>query len=128
MRELVSTGAQRVRMMVGMDTIARPTLGPSLMALVSPDDLKTLADAGWDFDRNSSGYPSFTRGDLVLTFYAQMNNEWAVRFYFDEDEVGFSPTISGAIANAVERAEQRITRFREELANLSPSAAPKESP
>lgn len=31
--------------------------------------------------------------------------------------------ISGAIANAVELAEQRIARFREELANLTPSAA-----
>ena len=114
--------------MVGMEPTVRPTFGPALMALVSPDDLRTLSDAGWDFDRNSSGYPSFTRGDLVLTFYAQMNNEWAVRFYFDEGESGFSPTISGAIANAVELAEQRIARFREELANLTPSAAPKESP
>lgn len=111
-----------------MDTIARPTLGPSLMALVSPDDLKTLADAGWDFDRNSSGYPSFTRGDLVLTLYAGLNDHWYIGFSSDEGVVGSGPTIFDAMANAVEVAEQQVVRFREELANLTPSAASKESP
>ena len=106
-----------------MEPTVRPTFGPALMALVSPDDLRTLSDAGWDFDRNSSGYPSFTRGDLVLTFYAQMNNEWAVRFYFDEGESGFSPTISGAIAKGV--FEKMMASFVGSSRNMKSPACPR---
>ena len=106
----------------------RPTFGPALMALVSTEDLKTLADAGWAFIRYSSGYPSFERGDLVLTLYAGLNDQWYIGFSSDEGVVGSGPTIFDAMANAVEVAEQQVVRFREELANLTPSAASKESP
>ena len=90
------------------------------MALVPEADLPMLTAAGWAFDEYSSGYPSFTRDGMVLTFYEQMTGKWSVRFDFDEEESGSAPTISGAIADAIANSERRIARFREELARVTP--------
>lgn len=104
--------------------INRPTPGPALLALVPPDDLPALAAAGWTFDEYSSGYPSFRRGDMVLTFYAGINDEWSLRFDSSDDECGSGSTIHEALADAINNAEYRAAGFRDELGRLAPGGAP----
>lgn len=99
---------------------SRPTFGRALLTLVPEADTPILTAAGWTFDEYSSGYPSFTRDGMVLTFYEQMTGKWSVRFDFDEEEAGSAPTISGAMADAIANSERRIARFREELARVTP--------
>lgn len=79
-----------------------------------------LTDAGWDFDDGSERYPSFTRDDMVLTFYAHMTRKWAIRIDHDGMHEGSAETIAGAIADAIANSERRIARFREELARVTP--------
>lgn len=104
----------------------RPAFGPDpdLLALVPHGDLTTLTAAGWTFDEYSSGYPSFRRGDMVLTFYAGINDEWSVSFDSSEDECGSGSTIREALADAINNAEYRAAGFRDELGRLARGGAP----
>lgn len=102
----------------------RPTFGPDLLALVPTDDLPTLAAAGWTFDEYSSGYPSFRRGGMVLTFYAGINDEWSLRWDSSEDECGSGATIREALADAINTAECFAAGFRDELGRLALGGEP----